>query len=195
LDAAPAALCYAVPMERAGREGGGATSLAEDALVHVDSLHAFARHLTGNATRAEDLVQETFYRCLSSSERPAPGGNLKSWLFRVLRNAFIDGYRRDARNPARGGIEADVASNDELGDREPLRDDLELSRLQRLVAADIEAALGSLSEDARAVVLLDLEGFTETEVAEVMGCAVGTVKSRLGRARAVLRERLREYAR
>jgi RNA polymerase sigma-70 factor (ECF subfamily) len=161
----------------------------EGILAHADALYNHARHLTGSDAEAEDLVQEASLRALASAQEFRPG-NLKAWLFRILRNAFIDARRK--RRPEQPLGELDVVDG---GGGELLRDDLELERLRGVVAEDIQDALAALSDDARAIILLDLEGFAESEVAELMGCAPGTVKSRLSRARALLRKRLREYAR
>jgi RNA polymerase sigma-70 factor (ECF subfamily) len=169
--------------------------LPRGAFEHLDALFRLARRLTGNDDEAEDLVQETFTRAMGKRGQFLPGTNLRAWLFRILRNLYIDGWRRAKTSPVREHLDDDDPSTEGLVSEEPLRGDEELERLRGVVADDIEAALRQLSVDARTIVLLDLEGFTQEELAEVLGCNVGTVKSRLSRARAKLRELLREYAR
>jgi RNA polymerase sigma-70 factor, ECF subfamily len=157
---------------------------------HLDALYDHGRYLTRNDADAEDLVQETYARAAGAAGTFS-GGNLKAWLFRIQRNAFIDMRRRTRGGTAAQDLDdlADPASLDG-----PARDQ-QPAQLRRVTSAEIEAALFSLSDDARAIVLLDLEGFTETEVAEILVAPIGTVKSRLSRARAALREKLKDYAR
>jgi RNA polymerase sigma-70 factor (ECF subfamily) len=177
-----------------GGEPGHASSLGREALAFADTLFNLARYLTASDGDAEDLVQETYARAIGGANR-FHGGNLKAWLFRILRNTFIDLYRREKHNPVRGGLDTIRPSVEAPTEEELLRDDIEIHQLRSLVGSDIEAALMTLTEEARAVILLDLEGLSAVEVADVLGCAVGTVKSRLFRARMALREQLKGYAR
>jgi RNA polymerase sigma-70 factor, ECF subfamily len=165
------------------------------ALAYADALHNLARYLARNPADAEDLVQETYVRALASAGQFRAGTNVKAWLFQILRNLFLSRRRQETRHPMEGGLDTAAPSAQGSSEESWLRDDVELDQLRNLVGAEIEAALRALSEDARTVILLDLEGFTELESAEVLGCAVGTVKSRLSRARAALRDRLAEYSR
>lgn len=170
---------------------------AKEALVHADALYNLARYLTRDPEDAEDLVQETYERALGAWDQLERDTNVKAWLFRILRNAFISRYRQHQRRPALefydtteqapAGV-ADEGSGFTPGGAEP-------EQILRLMSGDIQAALETLSDDARTVILLDLEGFTESEVALIVDCAVGTVKSRLNRARAALRVKLADYER
>jgi RNA polymerase sigma-70 factor, ECF subfamily len=162
------------------------------ALDHADALWRLARFLTRDPVEAEDLVQEAFARAFRAWSHYLPGTDLKAWLLRILRNAFLDRARAEARHPAEDGVDTADLPADADGF---LRGDLELEQLRRVVAGEIEEALRSLPEALRTVTLLDLEGLAEAEVALVVGCPVGTVKSRLYRARSALRGRLAAYRR
>lgn len=163
-------------------------ALERDALTHVDAMYNLARRLTGDDASAEDLVQETFARAWSALSSFTRGTNLKAWLFRILRNAHIDSTRKISAEPR---DDLDEAVVDEAA--EAALDDAATAKIRSLAAKDIEAAVRALPEAQRIVVLLDLEDLNETEIASVVGCAVGTVKSRLSRARATLRESLAQW--
>ena len=173
---------------------GDAGGLVREALAYADTLYNLARYLTRSPTDAEDLVQETYARALTAAHQYTPGTNLKAWLFRILRNTFISQYRHERHNPTVGGLDTVAPTSQGVEHAQWLRGDLELDRLRKVVAEVIERALMSLGEEARTVILIDLEGLTEVEIALVVGCPVGTVKSRLSRARAALRALLRDYA-
>ncbi len=167
----------------------------DDPLAHLDALYRVARRLTRRSEDAEDLVQETYVRALRGKSGYAPGTDLRAWLFRVQRNAWLDGRRRERRGPVDPGADPDALGEDGAQGESWLRGDAELERLRGVVGEEIEEALASLPDDARMVVLLDVEGLGTAEIAAVMGCAPGTVKSRLHRARLALRARLAEYRR
>jgi RNA polymerase sigma-70 factor (ECF subfamily) len=160
--------------------------LMREAMVEADGLYNLARHLSRDAAEAQDLVQETYARALGAATQFKDGSNLKAWLFRILRNTFIDLRRLDKRQRTDGGLDtvADQTSETEGGEPRQLR---------QVLGRQIEAAMSALGEDARLVILLDLEGFNESEIAECLGCPAGTVKSRLFRARAALRARLNNH--
>jgi RNA polymerase sigma-70 factor (ECF subfamily) len=157
--------------------------LAERALDHVDELYGLAYHLCGNTSDAEDLVQETYARALAGAARFEDGSNLRAWLFRILRNGFIDRARR--RNVV-------LEIPDETIDTYETWDAGALEQLRYLTAAEVNRAIAALPIEFRFVVYLDIEGFSEAEIADIVRCPPGTVKSRLSRAKARLRAALKE---
>jgi len=132
------------------------------ALAHAGALYNLARRLTRNDADAQELVQEAYARALAGAHT-FTGGSLKAWLFKILRNTFVDTHHRGRPLPI--PIRGDLDGLDAAGEADRLRDDSELDGLRRVVAHEIEDALALLSDEARAIILLDVEGFTETEVA------------------------------
>ena len=168
----------------------GPADFTEQALHHLDALHNFAVYLARNRHDAEDLVQETYLRAFRFAHQFEPGTNLRAWLFQILMNTFRTFYRRREREPLIADPERSEASPAQLEDGGAWKAAAESS----LSGMDLERAIASLSSEFRSVLLLaDLEGFHLDEIAQVMDCPVGTVKSRLFRARHLLRAALRDY--
>jgi RNA polymerase sigma-70 factor (ECF subfamily) len=146
-------------------------------LAAVPSLRAFAISLSGSVDRADDLVQDTLMRALANIHRFEPGTNLNAWLFTILRNLFHSEYRKRKREveDADGSYAARLATAPEQN--------------ARLDFDDLRLALAKLSPDQReAVLLIGAEGFSYEEAAQICGTAVGTIKSRVNRARRRLSE-------
>lgn len=164
-------------------------SFDTEALPHLDTLYRVALRLTGDAASAEDLVQETMLRALRGWGTFRPGSNARAWLVTILRNQFVSGWRSRQRDATPVDLDA-VPELPDLANPDP-----EGHFFAELVDEEVLAALDALPDEFREVVVLsDLEGLPYAEVAEALGVPLGTVKSRLFRARRILQERLRRYA-
>ncbi len=158
------------------------------ALEHLDALYNFAVYLTRNGSEAEDLVQETYLRAFRFSHRFQPGTHLKAWLFQILRNTFLTFYHQREREPA--------LSEDGIpdGSRPMFHEAPDPGRTSVETRADLERVLAQVPEEFRTAFLLaEMEGLPLEDVAHIMGCPVGTVKSRIFRAKERLRELLKDY--
>jgi len=167
-------------------------SFEREALVHLDSLYRVALRLTGNPADADDLVQETMLKAYRSWHQYQQGTNAKGWLLTILRNAFINEYRRRARHPETVDVDA-VEPFSVFGDMQ--EEDPQGAFFDRIVDDQVLRAIDELPEQFReAVVLSDVEGLSYQEIAKVLDVPVGTVKSRLFRARQMLQRKLYQYA-
>jgi RNA polymerase sigma-70 factor (ECF subfamily) len=168
----------------------------KQALAVLDSIYRLALWLAPREADARDLVQETYLRALEARETFRSGASMRTWLARILRNRFLDLCRRNALVVSWPESAEESKALESVGEEEPgLFGDAELGRLTSLVRGDIGRALQSLPEDHRTVVLLcDVEQWRWQEAADVLQVPIGTVRSRLFRARRALRELLSEYA-
>jgi RNA polymerase sigma-70 factor (ECF subfamily) len=161
-------------------------------LPHLDTLYRVGRRLTGESADAEDLVQETLLRAWRGWEGFTAGSNVRAWLLTILRNTFISRWRSRRREGTPVSFD-DADPNAVL--RAVQREDPEGTFFERVVDTQVLAAVEALPEEYReAVVLSDLEGLPYAEVAEVLDIPVGTVKSRLFRARRLLQRALHDHA-
>lgn len=195
-------MSYLKPSPRTERastpsQGDAPVAFEAEVLDHLDALYGVALRMTKNAAAAEDLVHDTIVKAVRARHQYKVGTNLKAWLLRIQTNTFINRHRR-------GGLERDVLEGPDAG---PLADrwigastmrsmrDPERDHLLPIIEAEVRQALEDLPEHFRlAIVLSDVEGLSYKEIADVMDCPVGTVMSRLHRARKMLQLTLRDQA-
>ena len=160
----------------------------------MDAVFTFAYRLTADATQAEDLVQEVYLKAWRFMGRYDEGTNAKAWLFKICRNAFINEYRSKKSRPYKVDYEDVVVYHNEDDPVPPRYFGLHEEMGSKLMGDEVTLAINALTPSFRTVVLLDLEDFTYEEIAAILEIPIGTVRSRLHRARNVLAEKLREYA-
>lgn len=168
----------------------------QEFLPYIDSMYNFAFRLTFNENDAKDLVQDTYlkaFRFINSFEK---GTNAKAWLFRIMKNSFINDFRKKSKEPSKVDYQEVETFYNSDDVNMSITKDLRVDMVQDMMGDEISNALNALDVDFRtAIILCDLEGFKYDEIAKILDIPIGTVRSRLHRARNLLKVKLRDYAR
>lgn len=166
-----------------------------EALPHENALYSYALKIAGNSDDAQDLVQETYYKAYRHFDKFQTGTNSKAWMFMILKNSFINDYRKSKREPYKLDYEQIQNFYDNVKSDRAQENNLDKEFYNDLLDDELTAAIDQLPTKMREVFLLcDLDGNSYEETAELVGCPVGTVRSRLHRARHMLQETLMDYA-
>lgn len=166
-----------------------------EAMPHMNLLHNYAYKMTSNQLDADDLLQETYLRAFRFFDKFERGTNCKAWLFRIMKNLFINKYRKNQKEP--GKVDYGEIENffDNIRSEKIDSTDLQQKVFSNLLDDDLTNALNSLQDDFKTVVILcDLEGLSYEEIADFVQCPIGTVRSRLHRGRKMLQQKLYNYA-
>jgi RNA polymerase sigma-70 factor, ECF subfamily len=167
----------------------------KEALPHEDALYNYALKISGNSDDAQDLVQETYYKAYRYFDKFQTGTNSKAWMFMILKNSFINDYRKSKREPYKLDYEQIQNFYENVKSDRAQENNLDKEFYNDLLDDELMSAIDQLPTKMREVFLLcDLDGNSYEETAKLVGCPVGTVRSRLHRARHMLQETLFDYA-
>jgi len=166
-----------------------------ETLPHRNALYNYALKISGNSDDAQDLVQETYYKAYRYFDKFQTGTNSKAWMFMILKNSFINDYRKSKREPYKLDYEQIQNFYENVKSDRSQTNNLDTEYFNNLIDDEMTAAIDQLPTKMREVFLLcDLDGNSYEETAELVGCPIGTVRSRLHRARLMLQETLLDYA-
>jgi RNA polymerase sigma factor (sigma-70 family) len=164
-------------------------------MPHIEALKTFAYHLTYNDSESNDLIQETYLKAFKFIDKYQQGTNAKAWLFKILKNAYINEYRKKVKRPVKVDFEEIISYHGRENTDDVLFADLREDIFTNVMGDEVTNAINALPEDFRTVILLcDIESFTYEEISKILEIPIGTVRSRLFRARNMLKEMLKVYA-
>lgn len=166
-----------------------------EAIPHMQAVYNYALKITGDEDDANDLVQETFLKAFRFFDKFEKGTNCKAWLFRILKNSYINDYRKNVKEPNKVDYEDIQNFYENIQPNEISTNHFEQDAFSNLLDDEITKVMSTLPEDFRTVIILsDIEGFSYEEIADFVDIPVGTVRSRLHRARKMLYSLLYDYA-
>lgn len=166
-----------------------------EVVPHMDALYNYALKMTRSPDDANDLVQETYLKAFRFFDKFEQGTNSKAWMFRILKNSYINDYRKIKKQPNKVDYEDVQNFYENIKSTDVRAQHVEEDSFSKLLDDDLTGAVTNLPEDFRTVIILsDIEGFTYEEIADFIDCPVGTVRSRLHRARKMLYTKLYDYA-
>jgi RNA polymerase sigma-70 factor (ECF subfamily) len=164
----------------------------KDMIPYMDLMYGYAMYLTGDREEANDLLQETFLKAFRFFDKFERGTNAKAWLYRIMRNTFINEYRRVKRTPDLVEYDEQISAYQMMPRMTQRPDEIE----GEIFEDEIAVAIASLPEKFKSVIILrDVQDLPYEEIADALEIPIGTVRSRLHRARAILFDRLKHYAR
>lgn len=167
----------------------------QEMIPHMSLLYNYSLRLTNNEDDAKDLIQDTYLKAYRFIDKYERGTNAKAWLFRILKNSFINNYRKSSREPEQVEYNEVEEFVDMLKDDSAPVTDMRRDMYDNMLGDDVVRAMESLNEESRTIIILsDLEEMTYEEIAEILEIPLGTVRSRLHRARKMMQEKLYHFA-